>query len=251
MKAFIGFFRMDLYRFIKKIYWLAGILGVTFFLFFSLETRGFINGNVVRTYLFSTAMSGHLAIYSFCAYSFAPVFGEDLEHRYIRSSIIRGDLRAYVLSKSLVIYLSSILVMLAGTLLFLFLCRTQVPWVDWNADSYGTETRSYGSLLEKDRPLAYCMLYALHMGLLAGMLSLFSAFCSVFITNRTLVLILPAFMMLLLALLPYGSHNIFIFYANGRHFPKDWQNLLFVFLLSAVPSALLGAGIYHGLKKKL
>lgn len=142
--------------------------------------------------------------------------------------------------------------MLMGTLLFLILCRTQVPWTDWNADSYAAAVSGcHGAWLKNGRPVAYCMLYALHMGLLAGLLSLLSAFCSVFITNRTMVLILPTFLLIVLVFLSFGNYNVFIFYAISKFFPEDWQNLLFVFLLSSVPSALLGVGIFHGLKKKL
>ena len=63
--------------------WCAGIIGVTFFLFFSLENMGILNDNVVSAYLFSTNMSGVLISFVFCALPYATVFSEDQEHKYV------------------------------------------------------------------------------------------------------------------------------------------------------------------------
>lgn len=63
-----------------------------------------------------------------CASAFAAVFCEDLENKYLRYSIGRGNLKKYVLSKVIVIYVSSIITMILGTLLFIMYLRLQLPW---------------------------------------------------------------------------------------------------------------------------
>lgn len=252
MKNFKGYFLTDIRRLGRGYTWCIGVIGVALFLFFSLETKGFVNENVVSTYFVSTIMSGSMIIYVFCAFPYATVFSEELEHKYGRYSIIRGNLKSYVLSKSAVIYLSSIAVMLGGTLLFLLLCRTQIPWMEWAADDYGMELAGcYGSVLKAGNPLGYCMLYALHMGFLAGFLSMFSAFCSIHVNNKVLVLVMPVLMFRILVTVYIDGYNIYAFYAYVKFFANDLYNFLFIFLASAVPSFLLMIGIYVSMKKKL
>ena len=60
-----------------------------------------------------------MVAYIFCAFPFATVFCEDLENKYIRYSIIRGNLKKYVFSQISIIYLTSIAVMVLGTAIFL------------------------------------------------------------------------------------------------------------------------------------
>lgn len=91
---------------------------------FSLESvlfqKGLENGNVLSTYVYSTNMTGFLIAYSFCAFPFAGVYPEEQEHKYIRYNVIRGSLKSYVLSKTTVIYISSLSIMILGSVLFLF-----------------------------------------------------------------------------------------------------------------------------------
>ncbi|MDO4337225.1 MAG: hypothetical protein Q4C91_03950 [Eubacteriales bacterium] len=252
MKILRNYVKSDLRQLVKSYTWLIGMIGVAVFLFFALETQGFYNNNVVSTYTFATMMTGALITYVFCAFPYATTFSEELEHQYARYCIIRGNLKWYVLSKSLVIYFSSIVVMLGGSFLFLILCRTQVPWMDWEVgNDYGSLlAECYGDILRANKPIVYCMLYALHTGLLAGMLSLVAAFCSIHISNRVLILVMPAFVFRILASLNIAGYNIYIFYCF-KIFEKNWQNFLFIFLLSAIPSLLLTIGIYQSMKRKL
>lgn len=80
------------------------------------------------TYIYAVEMSGKMIAYAFCASAFAAVFCEDLENKYLRYSIGRGNLKKYVLSKVIVIYVSSIITMILGTLLFVMYLRLQLPW---------------------------------------------------------------------------------------------------------------------------
>lgn len=238
----------------KSFRWAAAIIGVTLALFFSLEgelfQKGLENGNVVSTFYGSTLMTGSLIAYSFCAFPFAGVYPEDREHKYIRYSVIRGNLKAYVLSKTVLIYISSVAVMLLGTFFFLCLCRTQAPWTDWGRDNYGAILAGcYGMVLEQGHAVLYCELYALNMGLIAGALSNMAALCSVFLSNTALVLIFPVLAFRVLASVVIGGINIYSFYAY-KLFPQDWESLLFRISLSVTVTALSGLGSYIGLKRR-
>ena len=134
----IHYFRSDLGRLIKNYPIYLAVLGVAATLWFSLENNAFqegmINGNVLDTYIVSTNMSGIMIAYSFCAFSYAAVFCEDLENKYARYSIIRGNTWRYAVSKSTVIYGASVITMVLGTLLFVACIRLRLPWISENAD---------------------------------------------------------------------------------------------------------------------
>lgn len=223
-------------------------------LLFSLERAGW-NGmleDVLVAYDFSITMPGSLIAYTFCAFPFATVYTEDLEHRYIRYSMIRGNLKSYVLSKTVVIYLSSVLVMLAGTLLFLILCRTHLPWAVHEPESYNAVC--YKSLLESGQHLLYCVMTSLHLGVIAGALSSVAAMCSVFISNRAFVLAIPLVLFRILLSVrigPHGFYNIYSLYAYNKYFSQDWMNLLLVVAISMLPLLPSIFGSYQGLKRKL
>lgn len=239
--------------------WLAGISGVAAGLFLSMVTGGlqgevFLLGNVVSNYIFVTNMAGMLLCYSFCAYPFATVFGEEQEHKYMACSVARGNLKSYVASKAAVVYLSSTLMMLGGTLLFLLLCRTQVPWTDWElagkSDYVGLLADYYGGLLENGHPLAYCMAHALNLGMLSGALSMAAALGAVFIRNRLLQLVTPVFAHLALEWVDVCGYGISSFYV-GAPWESSLANLLTLFAVTAGLSILLAAAIYQRLKGRM
>lgn len=58
--------------------------------------------------------------YVFCAFPFATVFCEDLDNKYIRYELIGSNLKRYVVTKIAFIYLTAILVMVLGTILFYY-----------------------------------------------------------------------------------------------------------------------------------
>lgn len=115
----------------KKYPLYLAIAGVAVSFIFSLENyafeKGMVNFNVMDTYIYAVEMSGKMIAYAFCASAFAAVFCEDLENKYLRYSIGRGNLKKYVLSKVIVIYVSSIITMILGTLLFIMYLRLQLP----------------------------------------------------------------------------------------------------------------------------
>ena len=115
---------------------------------FSLEdyafTEGMVNGNALDTYGFAVSMSGIMIAYAFCAFSYATVFCEDLEYKYARYSINRGNTWKYVVSKAVVVYGASVITMVLGSLLFVASIRLKIPWTSeglQDAFFYGRNVR--------------------------------------------------------------------------------------------------------------
>ena len=126
------YLKTDIRRLIKNYPIYLGIVGVAISMWFSLEdsafTEGMVNGNALDTYDLAVGMSGIMIAYVFCAFSYATVFCEDLEYKYARYSINRGNTWKYVVSKAVVVYGSSVITMVLGSLLFVASIRLKIPW---------------------------------------------------------------------------------------------------------------------------
>lgn len=78
-----------------------------------------------------------------------------------------------------------------------------------------------------------------------------SAFCSIYLSNKVLVLLMPFLLVTFLASVDTGVFSVRMYFAISGVFSSDWQNLLYVLIISLVPSLLIAAGIYRALSKKL
>ncbi len=255
---FLRYLRVDFQRMIKSPRTIIGILGVTLMMFFSLESslfeKGFGNGDVIFTYLDAISKSGFLIVYSFCALPFATIYPEDWEHKYIRYGVIRGNLKAFVLAKAALIYISAVLTMVVGSVIFLLICRIQVPWVNpENSVSFELFlSGNYRQLLENGYTFLYCILYALHLGLFAGVLANMAAFCSVIVSNSVLTLIVPALAYRVLDFIYIKGINLHgVFIVTRKKLVSDWQNLLLAIAVSLFLSLLSALGCYCMLKRKM
>mgnify|MGYP001624133670 CR=1 FL=1 len=85
------YLRTDIRRLVKNYSIYLAIVGVAVSIWFSLENyafeEGMVNGNALDTYSLAVNLSGIMIAYAFCAFSYATVFCEDLEHKYARYSI--------------------------------------------------------------------------------------------------------------------------------------------------------------------
>ena len=246
------YFLTDIRRLWKSYEVYPAILGVTASLFFSMESMELKNGNVLFTYVFATELSGVMIAYVFCAIPYAASICEDLEHKYVRYQTIRGGLKRYVASKVCVVYLTSVLVMVCGSLLFVFLCRIQGPWVSEGLYDLGPSLAGvYAGLIKSGHYAWYCAFYALQLGLLAGILSVLSTLVSLYITNRVMVFALPvlAYQILLESAGP-GMYSVFMFRAFNKPFREDWQCLLFLSAVSAGIVSALAWGIFRKLQAR-
>lgn len=251
----VHYFRADGSRLVKNYPMYLAFVGVALSLLFSLENYAFeevlVNGSALDTYQFAANLSGVMIAYAFCAFPYAGAFCEDLERKYLRCSISRGNVRSYVLSKAAVVYLSSVVTMVAGTALFAFYIRFRVEWVSEQSLSVGFGM--YASLQQEGHYMAYVLLCALQYGMLAGTLSLLAALVSVFISNRMLVLVVP--ILAYQIVLQYSGlgwlGNGMIFRPELWTFDSDVLYFLIVCGHSLVPSALFTWGIYRRIKSRL
>lgn len=247
------YFLTDLRRLFKGYEIYISVIGVTVALFFSLEKIGLMNNSVMATYVMATEMSGMMIAYVFCAFPYATSLCDDMEYRYIRYQTIRGSLKRYVLSKVGAIYITSIITMILGSVIFILLYRTQGPWMDLEIENIEQYTAGvYSGFVRDGHYVLYCIFFALQLGLLAGVLSVFAAFLSLYITNKVTVLVLPVLVyQILLECAGPGMFTVFIFRAYNKPFSQDWQCLLFVISLSIGLVAILTVGIYKKLKTRM
>lgn len=248
----MNYLKMDLKRVIKGYRIYFSVLGVMAALFYALEYRG-LRPSVMESFFSAVTLSGITLTYMFCSLPYAFCFCEDLEHNYIRYEVIRGNLLRYVAAKAGVVYLSSVMSLLLGSWLFLFICRIKLPWVIEGRTDLGVLLAgTYSSWLVQEHYFIYCTLYALQLGLLAGMLSVISSFLSLFISNKVMVIAAPVCIyQIWIEFSNNQFYSTFSYHAYNKLFEKDWQCFLFVFALSIVPVFLLGIGIYIKLKRRL
>ncbi len=248
------YFKTDIRRLVKNYPMYLAILGVAGSLLFSLENSAFepgmVNENAMDTCIMAMESSGVMITYAFCAFAFAPVFCEDLEQKYLRYSIGRGNRGKYVVSKAAVIYLASAAAMILGMGIFCLYVRTRLPWTRDGVCSLAGGL--YGSLIEKGQYASYLFLCALQMGMLAGTLSLFAAFVSLFVTNKMIILITPVLAhQVLLEFRGSGWANVMIFNPRAQPFSGDAAYFLTVCGFSLLPGAVFTWGIYRQIKHRL
>lgn len=248
----IKYLRSDWKRLYKSYEFYAAIIGVAISLFFSLENQSISEYGVLCTYMESVSLSGYVIAFAFCAFPYAAVFCQDLENKYIRYQMIRGDLKRYVLSKIIVIYISSVVVMILGTILFLMICRTRAPWIDDQVDDFALFLNTnFGFLIQEKHYMFYCILYSLHLGLLAGLFSVFSAFCSLYISNKVTVWILPIVVyQIWLEYRNYPWVDTLMVLPDRMDLWKDWNCLFMAVVISLIPTTLLAAGTIKKIKTR-
>lgn len=238
-----GWLRYELY---------LSIIGVVCSLGFSLESRGMFE-DVLITYIYATELSGMMVSYVFCSLAYATVFCEDREHSYIRYQILRMGIKKYVLIKVISIYMQAFMTMVIGSILFAVICRSQIPWITGDSEEIVSKfSGCYVDLIANGQYITYCLMYSGQLGLLAGTLSVCSAWISLYISNKVMVLILPV--LIYQILLEYSGKSImtvFSFRAYNKFFDQDWQCFLFVLTLSIVPVIALTAAIYRKIKRIL
>jgi len=228
------------------------IIGTVCALFFALENSG-IQTSVLDTFIHTRTLSGHVLTYIFCALPYASIFCEDLEDKYIYYAVNRGKLRNYTISKVVHIYLSSVVTMVLGVLIYCLIVRIWVPW-GLASDTYYESALEgcYNFLVLHSRYLLYCLAYAFNLGLLAGTLSVAASYISLYIHSRIIVLTVPALLILILYEIADNSKfTVMAFEPLYNSFPAEAHNFLFILLLSLIPVLIFTVLIYRRLQKKL
>lgn len=247
----IRYFQTDIRRALKNWHLYGAIVGIVLVFFYSLEKKGLRN-SVLESYIASVAGSGiHIAAV-FCAGAFATSICEDLEHRYVYYEVIRGDCKKYLISRVIVVYLSAVLVMIVGTMIFCCVSSLRVPWVRVSDSVYNLALNgSYKSCILSEHYLVYCLLFSLQLGMYMGILAVAASFLSLFTTNMGLILSFPILLDQFLIELP--SNNILSFAAFcpiPARFETGWQSFVCLFFLSTASVSLLLLGMRIQMKRK-
>lgn len=249
------YFRTDLYRaFTGKEIWI-GTVGVAFAMFFALGSLEELESSVIDTVIFSAYNVGFMLTFVFCAFPFGGAYCEELENHYARHLLIRGSLKKYVIAKSAVIFLSSIVTMTLGVVLFAVICRARLPWIDM--ETYDSSV-AYEGLLQNGNYLLWTVVYGAQWGIWAGCLSVVSAFCSLYISNRLLLLAMPVLLDQMLTELGTGNFRRIawldphtVFDASHQLLGSNVKTLLWALGAGLVVTAIFGALSFFKLRKRM
>ena len=201
-------------------------------------------------YVFSLVMYGmpSMMILVCAAAAFADSFCEDMEHKYLMQQLLRGSAGSYLSARMLSIFLAALFTTAMGILLFVNILHLHLPWVgESGVEQYENLLLSgrLKGLLESQSFELYFLCYGMQYGVLSGILSLWAAYLSLFISNRMLVLASPMilyyFTDYLLAEIFSGKVNLgLIFSPSGSLFSEDLPAVLLVAAVAMMNFMLLG-----------
>ena len=192
MKKRQAYVRIEFGRvFCKKEFYFS-VPGIAIILFLSAnDGMGNMGDSALAAVLLSSYDAGFLIAFSLAAIPYATAFTDELEYNYAKYLIIRGNLKSYVFSKMLVIFISSVLAMGFGIACFGICCAAGLPWVNEGIGEYILQFGGYRYFLAHGHYLLWFLLYGIQWGILAGILSMAAAFCSLFLPNKLLVYSVP------------------------------------------------------------
>lgn len=248
-----NYFYGDLRRAFDSIRFPIGAVGVAFALFYSLHRMAEIT-SVYTAYMSALYYTPFVLALIFCAFPFAGSFIEDIKHKYIQILIIRGSLKKYTISKVVLIYSSSIVEMVLGTVIFVTLAHLWEPWV--LEDEYLFADILKTVFWENGHYLIFFIIHSFFIGLLAGNLSVLSAYISLFWQEELLALATPLFSYYLMVYYEYGLFGAVEWLDIQRIFNVSydvWKHPIYSLLwplgISLFIGILLGVGIYKKLRR--
>ena len=258
MRKFCYYFKTDLKRSVcsmKLVISIALTMGVL--LLSTLEGIA-LDTNVL--YVFSIVMYGMPAMMILVcgAIAFADSFCEDIEHKYVMQQVIRGDIEGYVSARIFSIFSVTMLSVTLGIFLFANIMHYKLAWVDVSGLQYDHIIHAGGLrffLIHKWYSLYY-FCYGIQYSVLAGILSLWAAYLSMFISNRMLVLSAPMvqyyFVDYILTTASSGRLNLAaVFSASNNIFRNDSLSLLLVVVIAAINVILLRKLLIRRLRRKI
>lgn len=242
--------RSDLIRCFQSKKMVASIAGIVMILWFG-------NLDINEDTAFSTyriLITGVPALLGFivAAIPYAGAISEDFENRYIYYVAARENMKKYVISKSIVVLISSMGTIMVGHLIFVFLFSVKNAVID--LDDLQNVGR-YGGLLLEKHYVMYFFLVALQMALLAGILSIFAMYLSLWISNHLFVISSPFMIMSILTNLGSTQNaymNVCSIYTSvGYEFDGGMPALVWGSILSICVCIGLMILTYHKLERRI
>lgn len=170
-----------------------GIIATSFILLISLFEERIFDVDVL--YTFEIIMSGIPAMLILIAgaYGYADSIYLDLKNNYYRCLIMRVGLHRYIFSKVISIFVSSTMILTLGMASFAVIMHIFVPWCDKDSMTYyvASNYSCFKFFLNNHHYLLFFLLSGFRYGLLSGILSVLSAYVSIFAKSRMIVFAFP------------------------------------------------------------
>lgn len=254
MESF-GIIKSDIHRVLISGKIVIGIIATLIILTFSLFGEQLTGVNVLYVFIFVMDGMPAMLILMAASYGYADSICSDIEHCYLRCLLIRTQLKKYVFAKVLVIFLSSLIITSFGILLFVVVMRFFLPWIGTSDSMYEvfSETGCFCDLLKKGNYVLYFLLCGVKYGLLSGVLSVFAAYISLFVSNRMIVIIFPFIGRYLLDGISMSVTSEYtvssFFWSANKLFESEAVSLLTAMILVLVLLSFLGFLMTKKIKK--
>lgn len=260
MKAltYLRYIKINIIRCVKSYKILGGIAGVLLSLIFAtVENKSNKNSVVFMVRYIIDGIPFYLCMI-FCAVPFAASICEDMAFNFHKVQIIRQNLRAYIVARVFVIFLSAVIAMMLGFLLFVAVLKFRLPWVMANDSAYQISIESDGlrSFLVNKEFVIYYLLMSIQLGMLSGCLSLTATVFSLFVKNKLLVYSVPVIVLYLMANFawsipiefdPLNFYKVFMpFYNVYNH---DIGSFIWSIFIGVLTATCLGITIFYKVKR--
>lgn len=134
-----------------------------------------------------------MLIFSFMALPATSCFAEDIEYNNIHYQLIRGNVKKYVFSKTLNIFISSIVTMVVCFFSYISILRLLGHrWVDEYYTPIGNGGINTWKYIEDGDFWIFYIIMSIQFGILSGILNLVAAWLSLYIKNKMMILATPA-----------------------------------------------------------
>lgn len=190
--SLLSYIKVDMYRCFCSWKFLAAIIGVILVSIIAIYSEDSDINSTIQIFCFVEGSMSSLLIMIFAAVPYADCFCDDYENKNNFLQIIRGNLKKYFFSKTLIIVISAIFTTIIGLIIFAIILRSFTPWFTNNGIDGGIAKMSaIGKYIVSGNYLTFIFLYSLQLSIYLAVLSLIASFISLFISNRLLVLSTP------------------------------------------------------------
>lgn len=204
-----------------------------------------------------TATMPFLLLLSFASMTYSDCFCADVENKYVQQMLMRGKLWSYVLAKTIVIQLSTMLTVFISTVAYIFYLRVKLPWF-YEGEKEELGLHRYTSMA--DMPFLYVIAEILKFAVLAGILGILAAYISLYIRNRLLLLTVPL-MVYYFAMYYTGGLKgdfvifrmelVYIPFCGDLIWEYAYQSYLWAMAIAAILAVVLNIAIIKKIRKDL
>lgn len=211
------YLKSDLIRVFSNYKIYIAIIIVAFILNMGIEDRRADIKSVLGAFQVIVISKYMIVVYTVCAAVYAGALVDELENGYIKYQVMRGSLGEYIIAKVTAVFIASVVTILAGEGLFIFVNSMLMPLTDLAC--FEETYVQYAFLYNGKFILLWFAIWGIKVGVMIGMLALSAMVTSMFTTNKMLVFAMPA---LIYELLLELSTELNIF--NFAWFNINWTN---------------------------